>query len=136
MFDVKDVLPEFLWPHSWVAWWAMFVPAIALSGVLWFMGIPGSGWLICVVTAIFVFLASEFCATLWKVWMRAGMALSILAFVLLIGAGFAASSVQPSGNDTASTLAVMRDLAAIPFMLSGLAMCTVAGVLALLRTDP
>lgn len=135
MFKASDVIPNTFWPAGWTAWWTMFLPALVVALLIWAVGIPGSGWLICAVVAVFVYLATGFYTHIWKVLMRAGMALSIAGFLLLIGAAVAASSVQPSGNDTASTLALMRNLALVPFMVTGMAMCTLAGVLALFRTD-
>lgn len=136
MFDVSDFIPEVLWPRRWITWWTLFLPSLGIALLLWAVGITGSGWLICVIVAIFVFLASTFADHVWKIAMRAGMALSLAGFVLLIGAAVASGSVRPTGNDTASVLAAMRDLALVPFMLTGTALCTLAGVLALFRTDP
>lgn len=135
MFDVSDFVPKVFWPEGWTAWWIMFVPVLGVSVVLWVMGIAGSGLLICAVVGIFVYLATGFCDHIWKVLMRAGMALSVAGFVVLIGAAFAAGAKLPGGSDAVSALAVMRDLAAVPFIATGMAMTTLAGILALFRTD-
>jgi len=136
MFDLSDILPEALWPASWRVWWIMFLPALGLGVLLWIMGVTGSGVLICVVVGVFVYLATAFCDHIWKVLMRAGMGLSIAGFTVLMGAAFAGAAVQSGGADNASTLAVMRDLAVVPFIATGMAMSTLAGVLALFRSDP
>jgi len=133
MFHISDVIPEALWPANWLWWWAMFLPFMGLCVLLWIIGLSGMGWMICLVTGIFVALSYEFCAAFWKVLMRAGMGLTATALVVLVAAGTTAGGDNLSA---AQTLAQMNASAFVPFMLTGLILTSIGGIIAVLRSDP
>ena len=132
MFDIKDVIPEIFWPASWFWWWAMFAPSILFLSLLWVMGISGAGWLICVWTGIFAVLSLEFAAAFWKVLMRMGMALTVVALAVGVTASLMAGE---DSSQATQTILRMNRLAFVPFMLCGFLACTAAGILALFRDD-
>ena len=132
MFDIKDVIPEVFWPANWVWWWAMFAPSILFLSLLWVMGISGTGWLICIWVGIFAVLSLEFAAAFWKVLMRMGMALTVVA--LITGVSASLMMADDTGQAT-QTVVRMNQLAFVPFLLTGFLACTAAGILALFRDD-